>query len=75
MPPLVAEKQIEDLTSKVNMWISNLKETNTEIEFCQNPWNSKCKSQDIELYVIYEGRTIPICETCWRKIAKSDLEW
>jgi len=76
---LVAIKKIEDLTSKVNLWISKLKEANTKrvspSEFCQNPWNPRCESPDIELYIVYEGRTIPICRSCWRKIAKTDLEW
>jgi len=76
---LAAVKKIEDLTSKVNMWISKLKEANTKraipSEYCQNPWNPICESPDIELYIVYEGRTIPICKSCWQKIAKTDLEW
>jgi len=71
---LVNIEKIEDLTSKVNMWISKLKEAN-KLECCQNPWNPRCESPDIELYIVYEGRTVPICKSCWRKIAKTDREW
>ena len=72
---MAAVKKIDDLTSKVNMWISKLKEANTKLEYCQNPWNPRCESPDIELYIVYEGKTIPICKSCWQKIAETDLEW
>ena len=72
---MAAIKKIEDLTLKVNMWISKLKEEDTKLEYCQNPWNPSCVSLDIKLYIVYEGRTVPLCKSCWQKIAETDLEW
>ena len=57
------------------MWIGKFKETNVELEYCQNPWNSGCNNQDIELYIVNKGEKIPICRFCWQKIIESEIEW
>ena len=44
-------------------------------EHCKNPWNGKCKSTEIELYIWFSGRKLPICKHCWEKIADKDVEW
>jgi len=45
------------------------------IEHCRNPWNGKCRSTDIELYVMHKGAQLPICRRCWGRIANSNVEW
>ena len=45
------------------------------IEHCRNPWNGKCRSTDIEVYVMYKGRRLPICRSCWTKLAEKPVEW
>lgn len=45
------------------------------MEKCSNPLNPSCKSSDIILYIIYDGRRLPICRRCWEQIAETDLEW
>jgi len=42
---------------------------------CSNPWNNKCKHTEIALYIYYKGEMLPICWSCWKEIADSDLEW
>jgi hypothetical protein len=44
-------------------------------ERCKNPWNGKCNSTDIQLYIEYKGRQLPICSRCWNKIADRRIEW
>ena len=44
-------------------------------EHCKNPWNGKCKCTEIELYIIYDGKKIPICRKCWSEIAEKEIEW
>jgi len=45
------------------------------VERCRNPWNGRCKSTDIELYIMYKGRQLPICRRCWSEIAERNVEW
>lgn len=61
--------------SERNMWTASPEETENAIEYCQNPWNPDCESPDIELYIIYKNRKIPLCRSCWRIIAETELEW
>jgi len=45
-------------------------------EICQNPWKRKpCENTDIAVYIQYNGRILPICMECWKRIAKSKREW
>ncbi len=44
-------------------------------EKCKNPWNCRCANNDIELYIYYKDRTLPICARCWTKIAEKEIEW
>jgi len=44
-------------------------------ESCRNPWNGNCRNSDIELYIHYKNKVLPICRHCWRQIADRDLEW
>lgn len=44
-------------------------------EKCENPWNGECKNTNIEVYIYYKGRQIPICSYCWHNIAEKDIEW
>ncbi|MDH5462156.1 MAG: hypothetical protein OEZ29_06850 [Candidatus Bathyarchaeota archaeon] len=44
-------------------------------EHCRNPWNGKCKNTDIQLYIYYKGRQLPICKECWFEIADRDVQW
>jgi len=46
-----------------------------EAERCANPWNPRCKSTDIKLYIQYNGKILPICSACWSKIVKRGIEW
>jgi len=34
-----------------------------------------CSSRDIAVYIFKQGRRIPLCWNCWKKIAESNLEW
>jgi hypothetical protein len=45
------------------------------IENCKNPWNGKCRNTDIEVYIYYRNKRLPICRKCWRTIAEKDIEW
>jgi len=45
-------------------------ESNSRKERCMNPWNGECSSQDITLYIFYEGQRLPICRECWKAIAQ-----
>jgi len=44
-------------------------------ETCKNPWNGKCTNSNIELYIYYKNKTLPICSRCWSQIADKDIEW
>ncbi len=44
-------------------------------ENCMNPWNGECGNADIVLYIIYEGKRLPICQACWEVISSKDIEW
>jgi hypothetical protein len=44
-------------------------------EHCRNPWNGKCKNTDIQLYIYYKGKQLPICKECWFEIADRDVQW
>lgn len=35
----------------------------------------KCDEPKIHLTIIWKGENVELCETCWRKIADTDLEW
>jgi hypothetical protein len=45
------------------------------IDICQNPWKGKCKNSDIEVYIYYHDKRLPLCRKCWNKIADKDLDW
>ena len=45
------------------------------IEYCKNPWNGGCRSKEIEVYIYYKGKRLPICRECWRDIADKNVEW
>jgi len=45
------------------------------VEHCRNPWNGRCKNTDIQLYIYYKGRQLPICKECWLEIADRDFQW
>ena len=49
--------------------------THTNNELCRNPWNGRCESSEIALYIFYDGERLPICWKCWNEIAEHDLEW
>jgi len=42
---------------------------------CKNPWNGKCNNTNIEVYIYYKDRVLPICRHCWTQIAEKDIEW
>jgi len=44
-------------------------------ERCMNPWNGKCSSTDIALYIMFNGRRLPICWECWKDISSKNIEW
>jgi hypothetical protein len=44
-------------------------------EKCKNPWKPNCEETDIKLYIQIKGEDLPICKTCWDKIAASNHEW
>lgn len=45
------------------------------LEHCKNPWKSKCRSENIKLYILFKGEKLPICKQCWGTIADKELEW
>jgi len=45
------------------------------VENCKNPWNGECKNTDIEVYIYYKDKRLPICRDCWSTIAEDDIEW
>ena len=44
-------------------------------EVCRNPWKRGCQNTDIVLSVRYKNELLPICRSCWFRIAKSKREW
>ncbi|RLI13032.1 hypothetical protein DRO35_01420 [Candidatus Bathyarchaeota archaeon] len=44
-------------------------------ERCMNPWNKKCSNTDIVLYIMFNGKRLPICHKCWEEISSKDIEW
>lgn len=44
-------------------------------ESCRNPWNGKCNNKNIEIYIYYKNKMLPICAQCWSQIAEKDIEW
>jgi len=40
-----------------------------------NPWNKKCSNTDIVLYIMFNGKRLPICHKCWEEISSKDIEW
>jgi len=44
-------------------------------ETCKNPWNGKCNNTNIELYIRYKDKMLPICKGCWNTIADKEIEW
>jgi len=44
-------------------------------ETCRNPWNGKCGNSQIELYIMYKDKIVPICKHCWNQIADKEIEW
>jgi hypothetical protein len=45
------------------------------VEKCKNPLKEKCENTDIEVYIYYKNKCLPICRKCWGKIAEKDIEW
>ncbi len=65
----------EDLVSETDVWIASPEEIEEGSDCCQNPWNPDCESPEIEVYIVFEKRRIPICRSCWRRISETDIEW
>jgi len=40
-------------------------------EKCMNPFK-ECHNTNIVLYIMYRGRKLPICESCWWELAEKD---
>jgi len=45
------------------------------VEVCHNPLKVDCESNDIVVYIQVGSEKLPICRSCWRELAESDLEW
>jgi len=44
-------------------------------EKCHNPLKPSCGREDIAVYILAGNKILPICEGCWRSLAKMDVEW
>jgi len=44
-------------------------------ERCRSPLNPNCGGRDIAVYIVFDGKRLPICQRCWEQIAETDLEW
>jgi len=44
-------------------------------ETCRSPLNPNCGGRDIAVYIVWDGKRLPICHKCWMQIAETDLEW
>jgi len=43
---------------------------------CDNPfWKCHRKKYRPKVYIYYKNRILSICDECWDKIGKSDIEW
>lgn len=42
---------------------------------CRSPINPGCGERDIAVYIVFDGKVLPVCRKCWRVIADTDLEW
>lgn len=42
---------------------------------CTNPWNGGCGNTDIVVYIAHKNNYLPICRSCWNKIAEENIEW
>lgn len=49
---------------------------------CKNPWKKDKHDikkgenpTDIGVFITYKDENLPICKSCWLKIADSDYEW
>ncbi len=45
------------------------------MESCRNPWDRECKESDIEVYIEFEGEKLPICKSCWGRLAEGNADW
>ena len=45
------------------------------MESCKSPLKPDCGSRDIAVYIVFGGKTLPLCRKCWEEIADTDLEW
>ena len=71
--PLI--KKVTFLTKKARP-LNSKNPVQIQVEVCRNPWkNPKCLATDIEVYIYYKKRKLPICKECWFEIADSDKEW
>lgn len=43
-------------------------------ESCLNPFK-ECSNEDIAVSIIFDGTSLPICNSCWIKISESNKEW
>jgi len=39
-------------------------------ELCGNPWNGRCESTEITLYVYFNGVTVPVVETAGTRLRR-----
>jgi len=53
----------------------NERVTSKMADSCKSPWNGKCSSTNIEVYIQYKDQVLPICRHCWGEIAEKDIEW
>ena len=47
----------------------------SSLESCKSPLKPDCGSRDIAVYIVFGGKTLPVCRKCWDEIAETDLEW
>ena len=52
-----------------------MKTLTKKFEKCKNPWKEECKKTDIEVYIFYKNKRVPICKKCWTKIAEKEINW
>jgi hypothetical protein len=46
-----------------------------KMEHCENPWKDTCNSENIKLYIMFNGEKRPICRQCWTNLADKEVEW
>jgi len=49
--------------------------SSVRVEHCRNPWNGQCRNTDIEVYIMYRGKRLPICRRCWSMLGEKPVEW